>query len=209
MHKNVVYVADYFINEVVGGAELHGEEIIKGLRSLFYEVSLCKSQDITPELIIQKKDHFWLISNFMMLSEVSKNFFIQNKILYAIIENDHKYCKSNNPMLYLNLLIPEDQIQNKDFYKNAKAVFCQSRLHCETVQKNLILKNIVNLGCNLWSNETVSLLRQHIGRPKTRKFGIMQTNNKNKGMLEAIKYCNQNSINADLIPFTSQEEFIK
>jgi hypothetical protein len=104
--------------------------------------------------------------------------------------------------------VPEDQIINKQFYEKAIAVCCQSKLHAETVQKNLLLKNIVNLGCNLWADEFLSLLEENIGKTKTRKFGVMQTNNKNKGMEQTIKYCRRENIQHELIPFCRPSEFI-
>ena len=205
--KKVVYVADYFANEICGGAELCAEEQIKSLQKRGFELEKLKSVECTSNLLKDNKDCFWIISNFMLLPEDSKQTLINEKINYLIVENDWKAFKSNNPALFPNLVVPEDQIQNKQFFKSAKAVFCQSKKHAEIMEKNLLLKNIVNIGCNIWSDEAVEVLRNNIGKKKNRKVGIIQSNNKNKGMPEAIQYCKKNKINYELIPFCDQDRF--
>ena len=61
---------------------------------------------------------------------------------YIIVEYDHKYIKSNDPSIYPNFLSNEEGLQNINFYKNAKAVLCQSTYACEILYKNLLLNNI-------------------------------------------------------------------
>lgn len=206
--KNVVLVADVFADQVLGGAELYNEELLKCLGQRGYATERLKSVEATPEIILQNKDCFWIIANFMLLSEQSKKI-LADGYDYLILEHDHKYCKSNNPLAYPKMIVPETELINRDFYKNAKAVCCQSALHAETLQKNLFIHNVVNLGCNLWDDETLALLDKNIGHTKTRKYGVMQSNNKNKGMQETLKYCRQNKIEAELIPFCKTPEFIQ
>jgi len=204
--QNIIFIADFFSNEIRGGAELHSEEIIKCLSERGYEVSKLKSQNVSSELLDSMKGSIFVVSNFMMLNESAKKSLIDNHE-YLILENDHKYVKSNNPTLYPNMVIPEQELQNIDFFKNAKAVFCQSKMHAETIQKNLLIDNIVNLSCNIWSDEDIASLRSNLYKQKTRKFGVMESSNRNKGTLQTVEYCRNNNIEFDLIPPCSQKEF--
>jgi len=208
MHK-IILIADAFDNEILGGAELYNAELINCLTKNNFEIEKIKSIDVTAEFLLQNKEKFFIVANFMFLNEMMKNTLSSQGFSYLILEHDHKYCKSNNPILFDNLVVPEEQIINKQFYQKARAVCCQSKLHAETVQKNLLLKNIINLGCNLWSEEFLAVLEENIGKQKTKKFGIMQTNNKNKGMEEAIKYCRKEKIQYEFIPFCRPQEFVK
>lgn len=207
--KNIVLISDAFADTVIGGAELYNEELLRCLVKNGYVFEKLKSVEATPELISQNKEPFYIIANFMLLSEASKNLLMTKDFRYLILEHDHKYCKSNNPVLFENNIVPEDQIINKEFYSKAVAVCCQSKLHAETIQKNILLKNIVNLGCNLWADDFLNLLEQNIGKIKTRKFGVMQTNNRNKGMFETQNYCRRNKIEYEMIPFCRPNEFVQ
>ena len=207
--KKVVLISDFTSLEVCGGAELFNEELVNGLSKKGFECENLKSVEATAELLRQNKDVFYIVANFMLLSEASKKALAYEGFSYSIIEHDWKMCKSNNPALFENLVVPEEQIQNKEFFKAAKAVFCQSKLHSAIMQKNLLLKNIVNVGCNIWSDKTVEALRVNIGKKKNRKVGILGSNNKNKGMPEAIQYCKENKINYEIIPFRDQEGFFE
>ena len=139
---------------------------------------------------------------------------INSDIKYFIIEHDHKYVKSNDPSIYDNNLSNEDGLQNLEFYKNAKFVFCQSTLHTQIVYKNLLLNNLVNLKGNLWSDSDIGLLQNTLNdskelskRPNT--WSILNTNNLNKGMPTAIQYCNRKNIKYNQIGSNSYEEFLK
>lgn len=207
--KVVLFSQDFYLNEINGGAEQYAEVLLKSLTDNGYIIDRRKSQDLTPEYILEgRTQHFYIISNFMLLPELSKKTLMEH-CEYVILEHDHKYVKSNNPSLYNNFVIPEDQIQNKEFYQKAKYVLCQSKLHAEIIQKNLLLKNIINLGCNLWSDECLSLLQENINKTKTRKFGVMESNNKNKGTPQTIQYCRTNNIPFDFISQCGQKEFYK
>ncbi len=203
--KNIILIADFFVEDGInGGAELYTGELISLLKKNQYEVEKLKSQNVNIETL--NENNFYIISNFMFLTEQVKNKLIDLRN-YIIIEHDAKFCKSNNPVLYKNLVLPEKEIQNKKFFESAKAVLCQSKLHAETLQKNLLLKNIINLGCNLWSDENIELLRKNLNKNKTRKFGVMDSSNKNKGTPQTIEYCRNNNIQFELIPAQKQEHF--
>ncbi len=189
----------------MGGAEAFNDELINMLKLKNYDVRKINSNKISPEMI--SDDHFYIVSNFMNLNEDSKNALRSKK--YIILEHDHKYVSTNDPSKFVNMVAPFEEIINRSFFEGAIAIFCQSKIHAEVLQKNLLLGTVVNLGCNLWSEERLDMLEPLIGTEKTKKNVILHSNNKNKGMPYAIQYCERNNIEYEFIMPCEYGEFIK
>ena len=191
MNNKVIFISDYFIEEIRGGAEFCNDALMDSL-SHRYSFERKKSQTVTPEYVRDNSDCFFIVANFFLLSEESKTE-LANKT-YVIFEHDHKYIRSNNPSLYKNFLAPESQLQNQAFFRNALAVICQSKKHSEVVQKNLLLDNVVNSAGNIWTPEQLQVLEKNLNTKKTVEFAILNSQNKNKGMPAAIDFCNNNKL---------------
>ena len=145
--NKVVFVSDFFVEQIIGGGELNDFEVFKELKNKNFEVSRVHSHLLKKEKL--NHDTFYIVSNFINLShDVKKELCNFNYIIY---EHDHKYLRSRNPAIYKNFVAPTDQIINIDFYKNAMAVLSQSTFHDEIINKNLNLNNTINLSGNMWS----------------------------------------------------------
>ena len=203
---NIVFISDFFVNEIRGGAELCNDALINLLRKK-YNVTTVKSSEVTPQLLNNSTDSFFIVANFFMLPEAFK-YALSDKYRYAILEHDHKYVASNNPSLYKDFLAPEQQIINKFFYKGAQAVMCQSKKHASVVQKNLLLDNIVSLSGNIWTEEQLSVLENNIDTPKSIKYALLRSNNKNKGMPAAIGFCQKNNLPFEYLEPQPFESFV-
>ena len=207
--KNVVLISDFLSSEILGagGAQLYNEELVKIL-SDSCNITFFKSKEMNIEILASRKDSFFIVSNFMLLGEIEKKF-IQENLKYCILEHDHKYCSTNNPALFKDFVIPENFIVNKNFYKKAYAVLCQSSYHSKILEKNLFLNNIVNLSCNLWSEREINILKKLINTKKEYKHSIFNTTNKNKGTEKARNFCLKNNLKFHEINHLSQEDFLE
>ena len=177
VHADIIFISDFFLGEVRGGAEFCNDALMH-LLVPDVKIAALKSQIVTSEFVTNNSDKFFVVANFFLLSEEAKKSLADTT--YVIFEHDHKYVKSNNPSLYANFLAPEQQIQNKEFYKNALAVLCQSKKHASVVQRNLLLDNIVSLSGNIWTEEQLGVLEKNLDTPKTIKYGVLYSHNKNK-----------------------------
>ena len=121
---------DFFADQIEGGGELNNEIVVEDLSSKGFEVKKINSHDLSIEELEMCKDYFFIISNFINLSEESKEY-LEKNCSYAIYEHDHKYLTTRNPAVYKDYLAPPDAIINYEFYKNAKSVFCQTKFHSE------------------------------------------------------------------------------
>lgn len=203
--NRITYISDFYADEVVGGSELNDAVLIRELDRLGYDIKLHKSA--TVQLLDIQEAEFIVVSNFCLLpNAIIKNIFSKKYIIY---EHDHKYLRHRNPSVYKNYLAPKSEIINREFYKNASAVLCQSDFHANIVRKNLQLENIINLGGNLWSDESFDILEQICKLPKDNTHAILDSKQPHKGTKKAIYYCNKNNIDYELVADRNPINFLK
>tara|TARA_B100000900_G_scaffold341355_1_gene304389 strand:+ start:249 stop:1085 length:837 start_codon:yes stop_codon:yes gene_type:complete len=203
---NVLFIADFFANQVPGGGELNNDVLIKKLRERGHDVHPINSHLLKNKHLLGYDNI--IVSNFVNLSEANmKKIQRENYIIY---EHDHKYLSNRNPGIYPDYRAPRNHIINKQFYTNAKAVLCQSTFHANIVTKNLELNNIKSLGGNLWADTHFDLLQQ-ICKESNKKptYAVMQSPTPHKNTLEAVRYCKALGLQYDLIPPSDPVTFLK
>jgi hypothetical protein len=208
--KHIIFVSDFFVNEVRGGGELNDWEIICIFRSQGCVVEQLNSHKVTAKIIKNKISlgYKFVISNFTRLKEECVDL-LTKESEYIIIEHDHKYIKSRNPMGYPDFKVPEDKIINYDFYKSSKATFCQSSFQTSILEKNLKINNIINLSGNLWSLEHLKVLEEMSKLEKKELYAIMDYPIDHKNTSDAIKYCRGKGFKYRLIAPCPPQEFLR
>mgnify|MGYP003649829919 CR=1 FL=1 len=227
----ILFVADLFVEDGInGGGELNNEELIKILLERGHEVYKAHSSRLDVNAMPPKEYKiilgnflglefkvakeiinnysFFIISNFINLSMPSRS--ILKNLNYLIYEHDHKYLKTRDPSPFKNFKAPQNMLVNQDLYKNAKAILCQSKLHKEVIEKNLLLSNIINLSGNLWSEETLKHVEDIATsqEEKSDKCSIMYSNFPNKNVEGSIKYCKIKELEYDKIMPCGHQEFL-
>ena len=112
-----VFVADLFLDDIVGGGELNNEELIRKLLLLGHDVYKIRSHELEVKFINSNLDGNYIIGNFINLSEKCKKSL--QKVKYVIYEHDHKYLKNRNPAGYKDFIAPKEEIINYNFYEKA------------------------------------------------------------------------------------------
>lgn len=205
----IIFIADFFVEQIAGGGELCSEEISTFFKNEQFLIEKINSSFVTIEYVKQNTNNFFFISNFINLSQQIKDYFVSNKIKYVIVEHDHKYCLSRNPSVYNNLIVPDNAIVNKDFYKNAILVLAQSKKHAELIFNNLWINNVASLGCNLWSDSHIELLKKYVLNDKKIKYAVLDTDNPIKGKVQALEFCKNNNVQPTLIGNKDPEAFLQ
>tara|TARA_R110000823_G_scaffold309803_1_gene434298 strand:+ start:2564 stop:3418 length:855 start_codon:yes stop_codon:yes gene_type:complete len=210
MTKKIFFISDFFANQITGGGELNDWELMSLLREKGYIVEYQNSQKIKPEMVSElvKLGYKFIVSNFCNLSEDCAQSIINSKS-YVICEHDHKYLSSRNPMGYPDYKVPQEEIINKEFYENAKAVFCQSGFHMNILKQNLQIDNLISLGGNLWSTEHLDILEEMNKEEKEESYAVVNYTTPHKNTADAIRYCKQKKINYCLINPCFPEEFLR
>lgn len=208
MNKKVVFIADFFADEVLGGGELNNEELIKILKERGWELQKIKSQHVNTNFLLQNREASFIVSNFIGMDLDCKEWLIENG-KYCIYEHDHKYVKSRNPAIYKNYMVPDSELVNYHFYKNAVQVFCQSEYHKKIVLSNLQNDNITSLGGNIWSNQAFDSLSKLSQMSKADKCSVMKSHIAHKNTIGAINYCKAKNEDYDLVESGNYIEFLQ
>ena len=194
----IVFVCDFFAEHVNGGGELNNEELINVLLSRKHSVEKKQSHLITEKYLATRKKCLFIIGNFINLSPYLRSKIAQD-FQYIIYEHDHKYLLSRDPAKYKDFVAPPTDIINYRFYKNAKAVVCQSSFHENIMKKNLEIDNTVNVSGNLWSIEQFEYLKSFTKKKKNKKCSIMNSSIGHKNTARTVQYCNSKNKDFDLI----------
>ena len=91
--KKIAFISDYFVNDLIGGAELTTDAIMKFGAIRGFEVIAVHSHKVTVEALQQSKDDYhFIICNFAQLQDDAKIYMMKN-CSYSIIEYDYKICE--------------------------------------------------------------------------------------------------------------------
>jgi len=197
--KKVFFVADFFIHEVVGGAEKNDDALIEEITRQGFDVTRINCRDLTPELIQANSSSVFILANFVQLSfecmlELMKD---SNYIIY---EHDYKLFKNRNPINYPQFQAPSNHLMNVNFYKKAHRVVFLSQLQEDIYQRNLSLTNAENIHCSIFNNGTLNFIKSLNGAPKKHnKFAIVDSSNPIKKRDASITYCKSEGLEFDLI----------
>ena len=202
---NVVYVSDALLSDIVGGGELNDYELCLELENKGFNIKKLRSSQVSEKQTTP--DSFYIISNFALLNSrvIDK---IKNTCRYMIYEHDHKYLKNRNPAAFKEYVAPETMIINQDFYKKAKAVFCQSSFHESIIKKNLNLDNLHNVSGNMWSTNSLKIMRGLSKKQKKDCFSIMNSHIGHKNTTETCFYCDKKGYKYELISSENYQEFL-
>jgi len=207
--NKVVFLADFFAEDIQGGAEIYDDILISSLRSRGCKVATfrCSEFGVKHLQLYIKSDFFFIVSNFISLSEQVKKRLEAYPNRYVILEHDHKYLKNRNPADFKDFTAPKHFLTNQTFYSSAKTVFCQSSKHKEILQKNLGVSNAISLGCSLWSKKQLEVIK-NCRTDKNNKAFVLNDPNPVKGLAKALSVCKGKNIEYDLVDKKPYEEFI-
>jgi len=91
--SQIIFVADLFVEDYVGGAELTSEALILECP---LKIEKIRSQDVTLELLRQGMKKYWIFGNFASLNPQLIPSIVAN-LQYSILEYDYKYCRYRSP----------------------------------------------------------------------------------------------------------------
>jgi glycosyltransferase involved in cell wall biosynthesis len=200
----IVFVADAFAADYIGGAELTSEALIE--KSPFKLFKL-HSRNVTREMIRLNVDKFWLFGNFADISAELINE-ISRTLRYSVLEYDSKYCSIRSPEKHIvegTICNCHNESRGKlisDFYCASKHMFWMSEkqlnrqvsvLPALASAKNTVLSSV-------FSDETLDLIRALRERNLPRQgWLVMDHPSWIKGTSQAIKWCVDNNKAYELV----------
>ena len=202
----IIFIADFFVEHVLGGGELNNEECIKTLEEKGHPVTKIQSHLVTPDFIEQNSSNKFIIANFVNLHPECHKALRPTD--YVIYEHDHKYLRSRDPAPYPNFKAPPTELINLDFYRNARAVICQSQFHLDIIQKNTELTNLINLSGNLWPRDSLEIIEYISRKPKQKKCSVLSSPILHKNTKEAVMLCEVKNMEYELVSNPVYKEFL-
>ena len=93
MIESIVIVADYYPEEMTGGAELTTQAL---LDSAPFNLIKLKSKNVTMELLKKHHELHWVFGNW---AGIDKNLLptIITNTSYSVLEYDYKFCRYRSP----------------------------------------------------------------------------------------------------------------
>ena len=204
----VYFVADYFIDDIVGGAEKNDAALIMEIEKSHIEVERIRCLELTPEFIESNSSSVFIVANFVSLSYGCLLAFVRtgNHIIY---EHDYKIFKNRNPIHYTQFISPKSGLTNINFYKNAYRIVFLSQLQEDIFQRNLPLSNSENIHCSIFDDKTLDYISTINISEKIPKIAIVDSSNPIKKTAAAIQYCESNNLDFDLIKSADYFTFLK
>jgi hypothetical protein len=204
----IIYISDYFSNEITGGGELNDNELINIFLSKDIQILKLKSNNVKISTLKQLCNIPIIVSNFVNLNNECIKY-LQENCRYVIYEHDHKYIIGRNPAIYDNFIAPKQHIVNFEFYKNAKYIFCQSSLHKNIIYNNLKIENIINLSGNLWSTDILKFIETIAFKQKNNTYAILDSETSHKNKHDSIMFCRYKNYDYSLIKDTDPNSFLQ
>lgn len=213
----VIFVADLFMEDYVGGAELTSEALIKASP---FKVHKVKSKLITPDLIKKNQNKFWVFGNFSELKPELIPLLVSS-VRYSILEYDYKYCRFRSPEKHLAetgmFCDCHNQLSGKiisAFYLGSMGLWWMSKKQQDRYfalfpfleeKSNVVLSSV-------FDKETLSLLRdlRANAKDKTRtKWIVLGSNSWIKGFKDSEDWCKNNNKNYEVVWNLPYEELLK
>ena len=111
--KKIIFIADYFVEQHLGGAEINDNTLIELLKKEDLFHSKINSNLVTKKLIKDNLDKLFVISNFAGLDMQLTPYFALGE--YVFYEHDYKFLASRNPINYPDFTAPKEKIINHNF----------------------------------------------------------------------------------------------
>jgi hypothetical protein len=129
----IIFVQDFFLSDLVGGAELSMDALH---RSAPVPFAVVRSSQLTQELMETHRNCHWVFGNFAHLNPTLIQYFSVSKISYSVFEHDYKFCRWRSVERHLIEGQQECHCESEPwghliekFYLNAKQVWFCSKKH--------------------------------------------------------------------------------
>jgi glycosyltransferase involved in cell wall biosynthesis len=210
----IVFVADLFASDYVGGAELTLEALIEKCPFPFERVH---SQQLTKNFIDDNKEKFWIFGNTALLQE-SLLFYIAKNLNYSAIECDYKFCSYRLPERHLHHEQKECDCENSRrgklyslFYHSAKSMWWMSEAQKQIwIDKFPFLeKKFSFILSSVFDDKTLELFDNFESSQKSEKVGIVASPQWVKGVQNSIDFAEKNNLEYELIQSLAYVDLLK
>ena len=207
----IFFVADLFVENYKGGAELTTEALHQSSLLPTHKVL---ASSLNLKIMEEYKDSFWIFGNFSNLSEDCLLYTIKN-LKYSVLEYDYKYCKYRSPGKHIESEGSCDCHTSRQgkivsmFLKASVENWWMSYGQKEKYQKLFpFLKDRNRVLSSVFSNETLDYIEKLDTSKKNNKWIIMNSQSWIKGVEDAVKYAEENDLEYELLWGLEHKDFL-
>jgi hypothetical protein len=195
MSRKIVIVADFFVDEYHGGAELSTDALIQCAPEDIEFIKL-KSINVCNAKIAELADAFWIFTNFSAMP-----FYLIPRIVstidYAVIEYDYKYCWYRNPSLHKMEMEVDCNCSNQfvgQLFENARAMIFMSNAQKDYVSQRVAIDGKAFVFGSFFADATLNKLAILRENPKSYRWAVVGSGSKGKNTEGNIKFCQDNGL---------------
>lgn len=218
----VIFVQDFFEEEVLGGAEMTSQAIIDKCPVKIFRLH---SASITEQMLKQHKEKIWIFGNYTQVPLYLLNLVISLGIHYYAFEYDQKHCSRRSVLKHaLEIKKPCDCHEttfgkfNAHFLTSAKVLFWCSDGQAACFYKiypHLKGKTVDFTQGSTYKEQTVLNIRKIRERKEAGelqvldRWGILDSSSWIKGKDDAVAYCKEHRLNYVLLGGLTNEKFLE
>tara|TARA_Y100000593_G_scaffold92749_1_gene185334 strand:+ start:573 stop:1421 length:849 start_codon:yes stop_codon:yes gene_type:complete len=202
--KKIIFVADYFSDQVAGGAEFTTDSLISFANR---EIIKINSQNVNFNIIEQFSDYHWIVGNFSLLDDKIKVHFCKN-LSYSIIEYDYKFCKFRSTKKHKAIENKECDCPqtlegkiNSAFYGYAEKLWFMSEGQREVFLSfvKTIKSDRTEVLSSIFSSGDLKFMQNIKDNEKDSKFLILGSSSWIKGTEKCIAFAKENNLSYEVI----------
>lgn len=217
----VVFVQDFFATDLLGGAELTSDAIVKACPVELFEIH---SSSLTEAIVTRNKDKLWVFGNQTLVPHWLLAKFIELEVSYSFFEYDWKPCIYRSTIKHEKdtgkpcecHLSPHGQFI-AHWMSRAKAVFWCSgkqrdkftelfpgfKLQNSHVQASTFYPETIRHIKNVRSKREQELL------PVSNRWVVLDSDSWIKGTSDAVALCRDRGLDYTLLKGLSNQQFIE
>lgn len=214
---DVIIVADFFANEILGGAELTTQALIESAPKDL-KIKKLKSQNVNLQKLQSFKDSYWIFTNFSAL-DLNLLPTIAANLDYSVIEYDYKFCKyrsiEKHETVENSPCDCHEQLYGKvisAFFLGAKNIWWMSEAQEKRyIERFPFLSEVESVVLSSVFNEEFFKKIQELNSVSRERSGylVLESNSWIKGTDDAVKHCEDNKLEYSKISNMSHEEVLE
>ncbi|MBG17594.1 MAG: hypothetical protein CMB77_04500 [Euryarchaeota archaeon] len=214
---DIIFVADFYAKDIPGGAELTTQALIDSAPENI-DIAAVYSRNVTMELMQKYNDCYWIFTNFsgMDLNLIPT---AATNLDYSIIEYDYKFCKYRSVEKHQHIegtvCDCHDQIHGKmmsAFFLGAKNVWWMSEAQEQRyIDRFPFLSEIESVVLSSVFDDKFFIKIAELNKEEKDRSGwlVLESNSWIKGTEDAVKYCEENNLDFELISGLTHEEVLE
>ena len=214
---DIIFVSDYFVSDLIGGAELTSEALIDASP---FNVFKLHARHVTVELLEQGQSKHWIFTNYASMNLQLIPSVVAN-LNYSVIEYDFKYCKYRSPEKHA-VLGEEPCDCHEDIHGKmistlmygAKSIWWMSEAQMDRYHRlfpflaerdNVVLSSVFN--DRFFA--AIKFLKEQSEEVARTGWLVLGSDSWVKGTQDAINYCKENKLEFEVISGLENEEVLQ